>query len=77
MSRARPSYRTAVEWIARNDNAGARGSLDLAVVRDSVTVGFVADLFGREQDRVAQDVIDVRTQLEVNAIDERMLREAR
>lgn len=76
MARIRPSYRRAVEWVALNDTPGDRGAFDLEVVRQYFTVGFVADLFGKEQDRVAQDVIDCRTQLEVNAIDERMLRNA-
>ena len=64
MIRARPTYTRAIEWVARNDNAGDRGHLDLAVVRDSLTVGFVADLFGKEQERVAQDVIDYRVQVD-------------
>lgn len=76
----RPSYRRAVEWVALNDNAGGPGAYDHAVVRDYLTVGFVADLFGKDQERVAQDVIDYRAEVrqdEVDAIDAKMLRNAR
>lgn len=59
----RPTYREAVEWIARNDNDGDKGAFDLAVVRDYLTVAFVADLFGKEQDTVAQAVIDCRAEI--------------
>jgi len=47
------SYRVAVWWIARNDDTSF---LDRDSETGSVTVALVADLFGRTDEEVIQDV---------------------
>lgn len=56
----RPSYRVAVQWIADNDGAGDDERLDVEYVSEMVTVALVADLFGVDTARVAQDVVKQR-----------------
>jgi hypothetical protein len=54
----RPSYRQAVAWIGEND-AAADGD-DPEMIYSYVTVGFVADMFGVDQKKVAEDVVKYR-----------------
>jgi hypothetical protein len=56
----RPSYRDAIAWIGENDSAGDDSALDPEMVHSYVTVGFVADMFGVEQEKVAADVVKYR-----------------
>jgi hypothetical protein len=53
----RPSYRDAVAWIGENDDGG---TVDPEVVHSYLTVGFVADMFGVDQEKVAADVVEYR-----------------
>ena len=53
----RPSYSEAIAWIGENDDPS---TLDPDLVRGIVTVGFVADLFGVEQDKVTADIVKYR-----------------
>jgi len=65
----RPSYRAAVEWIARNDNAGqdTAAPAKYAQSRESVaayiSTVLVADLFDMPVQRVADDVMRKREQI--------------
>lgn len=51
-------YRDAVRWIARNDDPG---ETDAETVQFNVTVGLVADVFGKACLDVARDVVTART----------------
>ena len=53
-ARKRPSYRDGVEIIALNDDAE---EMDPEVVAGYVSVMLLAELFGRERERVAADVV--------------------
>lgn len=53
----RPSYRDAIAWVAQNDDPAVT---DPELVHAAVTVGFVADLFGVDQEKVAADVVKFR-----------------
>jgi len=53
----RPSYRDAIAWVAENDDPSVT---DPELVYGAVTVVFVADLFGVEQEKVAADVVKFR-----------------
>lgn len=50
----RPSYKTAVAWIAFNDNDG--DGPDAWLIRQYITTALVADLFDVDIERVARDV---------------------
>lgn len=59
------TYASAVEWIAHNDGAGDTpegmpwgDALD--IVKDQVTTCLVADVFGKEQVKVGEDVLLLR-----------------
>lgn len=52
-----PKYATAVEWIAVNDEPM---ELDLEGVQGYISVLLVADVFGKEAEDVAKDVISLR-----------------
>jgi len=54
----RPSYHTAVQWIANEDSPGDND--DIETLRGYLTVCLVADLFGKDQDKVAKDVYEAR-----------------
>ena len=59
------SYRIAVEWIALNDGAGdTPNGMAWSAAHDDVsglvTVCLVADVFGKDQDLVADDVLRAR-----------------
>lgn len=56
----RASYRKAVAWIAYNDSAAEEGNLDPEVVSELVSVALVADLFGKEDRKVAEAVVRYR-----------------
>lgn len=56
----RPTYRQAVAWIALNDSPVDDDALDVEAVHAQLVVGFVADLFGVEQEKVAADVVKYR-----------------
>lgn len=49
----RPSYREAIRWLARNDDTEW---LTEQHGIESVSTALVADLFGIDVDRVAQDL---------------------
>lgn len=53
-----PSYKSAVEWIALNDNAGAAELPE--TLEGYLTVALVADLFGVDLKRVAEDIANFR-----------------
>jgi fructose-1,6-bisphosphatase len=57
----RASYREAIAWIAHNDNAGNDDSEE--DVAGYVTVGLVADLFGKTDAEVAAAVMRIRRKL--------------
>lgn len=56
----RPNYRFAVSWIGLNDSPGDADALDAERVSELVTVGLVADLWGKQPLRVATDVVSFR-----------------
>lgn len=53
----RAGYREAIAWVAANDDPS---TVDPELVHGAVTVGFVADLFGVDQDQVVADVVKLR-----------------
>lgn len=56
----RATYRSAVLWIARNDNEGSEERLTESVVETYLTVALVADLFKSTPAEVAKDVVLAR-----------------
>lgn len=58
----RASYKTAVQWIADNDNGGNGDTED--EVRCYVTTALVADVFGKCDEQVARDVMRARRKQE-------------
>lgn len=65
------SYKRAVEWIARNEDLSF---LDQVIENDDappVTVAFCADMFGKDDKKVAQDVQDVCRRIYGPAVDGR------
>jgi hypothetical protein len=56
----RASYREAVRWIAYNDDPGANDAQDPEVVVHYVSTLLVADLFGKEPEAVAADIVRLR-----------------
>lgn len=64
MTMLRPSYRTAIRWIAENDDnewLDPRPDLDGVEIIPSVTASMVADLYGVTTDKVT---VDLRRALE-------------
>ncbi|HEY7195500.1 MAG TPA: hypothetical protein VH439_17285 [Gemmatimonadales bacterium] len=55
----RPSYLRAVEWIALNDEPTLT---DAAELSELISVVLVADLWGKEPDDVARDVLQARAE---------------
>lgn len=53
----RASYRTAVLWVARNDEPG---ETDAQLFVPLLSVQLIADLFEVQPSRVARDVVRVR-----------------
>lgn len=53
-------YTRACEWIALNDESGDDLALDESRVEEYVTVGLVADIFGRATSEVAKKVVKIR-----------------
>lgn len=53
-------YKDAVAWIAYNDETDLRMPDDLPTIQDLVTVLLVADLWGKPQRKVAEDVLKLR-----------------
>ncbi len=51
------SYRFGVEWIALNDEPG---EMDSEVVSGLISTCLLADLFGKDQEKVAADIIQFR-----------------
>jgi hypothetical protein len=51
-------YKDAIEWIARNDNPGDYETAE--EISRYLTVGLVADLWGKSESDVAVDVERVR-----------------
>lgn len=51
-------YKEAVDWIAFNDNAGSEDQCE--DIQGYITVALVADIFGKEDSKVAADVARVR-----------------
>lgn len=60
MKRNSATYKKAVHWIAYNDEPT---ELDRDVVALSISVALIADVFGVHEVDVANDVIDVRSNL--------------
>jgi hypothetical protein len=54
----RASYRAGIRWIAENDETMER---DRNVIRDLISVQLLADLFGKEDDDIAVDVLKYRS----------------
>lgn len=48
------SYKEAVRWIADNDNDSEK---DVENVDGTISVLLIADLFGKESRKVAEDVV--------------------
>lgn len=55
---SKKGYRFGVAWIAENDNPGDNEGVDQ--VAGYVSVLLLADLFGKEPERVAQDIVRYR-----------------
>lgn len=51
------SYKEAVRWIADNDNDSEK---DVENVDGTISVLLIADLFGKESRKVAEDVVAYR-----------------
>ena len=60
----RASYRDAVAWIAYNDGEGDYDARSVAYVQGMISTLLVADLFGVEPERVARDVVRLRSRSE-------------
>lgn len=58
----RASYRYGVAWIARNDEPEDR---DVENVAGYISTTLLADLFGKDQDVVAADVVRYRERNDV------------
>jgi len=69
----RPSYRTAIELLALNDDPG---EMDEESVARSVSVGIVASLFEVEAERVARDVVRFRKSEPIYPFGRRVVPEA-
>lgn len=54
------SYRYGVEWIAMNDEPSER---DIEAMSGLISVCLLADLFGKDQSRVAEDVLRFRAKV--------------
>lgn len=54
----RPTFRSAVEWVALNDNSGNGDSED--VIASYISVALVADLYGSQIEYVAKRVAGYR-----------------
>lgn len=59
----RASYREAIEWIARNDEAGSEESMIHSEVSFLVTSLLISDIFNVDNLKVGTDVIRKRKQL--------------
>ena len=55
--RRRPSYRFGVRWIAETDEPEC---LDVEEVSGYISTLLLADLFGKEPEKVAADVVRLR-----------------
>lgn len=53
----RPSYQSAIEWIAYNDEAGSADAMRPELVAELVTSCLVADIFDVAAARVGRDVV--------------------
>lgn len=51
------SYKFGVEWIVVNDDVS---EMDFEVVADQISTLLLADLFGKDPNKVAQDIIRFR-----------------
>lgn len=56
-ARVRANYKAAIYWIAMNDD---EVETDLETVARQISVVLVADVWGKDQHRVARDVLRVR-----------------
>lgn len=56
----RASYRAGVAWIAWNDSAGEADALVPEDVAGLISVGLLADLFGKDTLDVAKDIVHYR-----------------
>ncbi len=56
----RASYRYGVSWIALNDDPGSIDAYQLDTVFNMISVCLLADLFGKDAEDVAKDVIAYR-----------------
>lgn len=67
----RASYRKAIEWIALNDEPG---EMNVEITSEMISVGLIADLFGKTQQEVARQVVKRRkfwaSQQRVHAVDQ-------
>jgi hypothetical protein len=62
----RASYREAVEWIARNDEAGSDDAFDVTETSFLVTTLLISDLFDVDNLKVGADVVRKRKQFQTN-----------
>jgi hypothetical protein len=60
MTSVKPSYRRAVEWIAINVGATRADRMNPKVVSHYHSVYLVAEIWGKERIRVAEDVVKFR-----------------
>jgi hypothetical protein len=56
----RASYRQGVAWIALNDDPGSIEKYQLDTLSGLISVLLLADLFGKDSEAVARDVIAYR-----------------
>ena len=56
----RASYREGVAWIALNDDVGAADARNPEVVQSYISTLLLADLFGKEPEDVAKDIVKYR-----------------
>lgn len=57
----KPSLRSAIEWIAQNDNSG-NGDSEEEIARYVSTV-MIADLFNKDQSILAKKIVNKRQEL--------------
>lgn len=51
-------YKFAVAWVAENDNAGNGDSVE--DIQSYITTALVADIYGKDDAKVAQDIAKYR-----------------
>lgn len=53
----RPSLKAAIEWVALNDDPS---EMDQEVVIETITVGMLADLYGKTTSEISRRIVKIR-----------------